>query len=75
MRRFGLSLSLLAVLLIPTTAQMAAAKGGKKGPEKVKGPAPIAKAADVAAIIKTIGKRMGEAEWPELPAFLDRRRA
>jgi hypothetical protein len=45
MRRFGLSL--LAVLLALTTAQIAAAKGGKKGPEKVKGPAPIAKAAEI----------------------------
>ena len=46
MRRFGLSF--LAVLLALTTAQIAAAaKGGKKGPEKVKGPAPIAKAAEI----------------------------
>ena len=45
MRRFGLSL--LAVLLVLTTAQIAAAKGAKKGPEKVKGPAPIAKAAEI----------------------------
>jgi hypothetical protein len=45
MRRFGLSI--LAVLLALTTAQIAAAKGGKKGPEKVKGPAPIAKAAEI----------------------------
>jgi len=45
MRRFGLTL--LAVLLIPATAQVAAAKGGKKGTEKVKGPAPIAKAAEI----------------------------
>jgi hypothetical protein len=45
MRRFGLSL--LALFLALTTAQIAAAKGGKKGPEKVKGPAPIAKAAEI----------------------------
>jgi hypothetical protein len=45
MRRFGLSC--LAVLLALTTAQLAAAKGGKKRPEKVKGPAPIAKAAEI----------------------------
>jgi len=45
MRRFGLSF--LAMLLALTTAQIAAAKGGKKGPEKVKGPAPIAKAAEI----------------------------
>jgi hypothetical protein len=35
------------VLLVLTTAQIAAAKGAKKGPEKVKGPAPIAKAAEI----------------------------
>jgi hypothetical protein len=45
MRRFGLSF--LAMVLALTTAQIAAAKGGKKGPEKVKGPAPIAKAAEI----------------------------
>ena len=49
MRRFGLSC--LAVLLALTTSQIAAAKGGKTGgkkaPEKVKGPAPIAKAAEI----------------------------
>ena len=45
MRRFGLSF--LAMLLALTTAQIAAAKGGKKGPEKVKGPAPIAKVAEI----------------------------
>lgn len=45
MRRFGLSF--LALVLALTTAQIAAAKGGKKGPEKVKGPAPIAKAAEI----------------------------
>jgi len=60
MRRFGLSLSLLAVLLIPTTAQMAAAKGGKKGPEKVKGPAPIAKAAEIKEL-------KGEFAWGMTP--------
>jgi hypothetical protein len=53
MKRFGLSC--LAVLLALTTSQIAAAKGGKTGgkiggkkaPEKVKGPAPIAKAAEI----------------------------
>ena len=45
MRRFGLSC--LAVFVVLTTAQLAAAKGGKKEAEKVKGPAPIAKAAEI----------------------------
>ncbi len=45
MRRFGLSC--LAVFVALTTAQIAAAKGGKKKAEKVKGPAPIAKAAEI----------------------------
>ena len=59
MRRFGLTL--LAVLLIPTTAQFAAAaKGGKKGPEKVKGPAPIAKAAEIKEL-------KGEFTWGMTP--------
>lgn len=58
MRRFGLSL--LAVLLIPTTAQIAAAKGGKKGPEKVKGPAPVAKAGEIKEL-------KGEFAWGMTP--------
>ncbi|HEX7508522.1 MAG TPA: hypothetical protein VF550_17235, partial [Polyangia bacterium] len=58
MRRFGLSL--LAVLLIPATAQIAAAKGGKKGPEKVKGPAPVAKAAEIKEL-------KGEFAWGMAP--------
>lgn len=59
MRRFGLTL--LAVLLIPATAQFAAAaKGGKKGPEKVKGPAPIAKAAEIKEL-------KGEFTWGMTP--------
>jgi hypothetical protein len=58
MRRFGLSI--LAVLLALTTAQIAAAKGGKKGPEKVKGPAPIAKAAEIKEL-------KGEFAWGMTP--------
>jgi len=58
MRRFGLTL--LAVLLIPVTAHLAAAKGGKKGPEKVKGPAPIAKAAEIKEL-------KGEFTWGMTP--------
>ena len=46
MRRFGLTL-LAVVLLIPASAHLAAAKGAKKSAEKVKGPAPIAKAAEI----------------------------
>lgn len=47
MKRLGLSF--LALLFALTTAQVAAAKGGKggKGAGKSKGPAPVAKAADV----------------------------
>jgi hypothetical protein len=45
MRRFALSL--LAVLLVLTTTQIAVAKGHKKRVEKSKGPAPIAKAAEI----------------------------
>jgi len=59
MRRFGRTL--LAVLLIPATAHIAfAAKGGKKGPEKVKGPAPIAKAAEIKEL-------KGEFTWGMTP--------
>jgi len=63
MRRFGLTLlvAVSAVLLIPATAHYAAAKGGKKGPEKVKGPAPIAKAAEIKEL-------KGEFTWGMTPA-------
>jgi hypothetical protein len=54
MRRFGLSL--LAALVLLTTTQMAAAKGGKKGVEKSKGPAPLASA-------KAIGELKGDYKW------------
>lgn len=45
MRRFGLSC--LAMLFVLTSAQMASAKGAKAKASKSKGPAPVAKEADV----------------------------
>jgi hypothetical protein len=58
MRRIGLFL--LAMVLVATTAPLAqAAKGGKKA-EKVKGPAPVAKAAE-------INEFKGEFKWGMTP--------
>jgi hypothetical protein len=58
MRRFGLSL--LAACLLLTTAHLAAAKGAKKAAEKVKGPAPLAKAA-------AISELKGDYKWGMSP--------
>ena len=59
MRRFGLSL--LAMLLVVSTAQLAFAKGGKKaGPATPRGPAPVAKAAE-------INEFKGEYKWGMTP--------
>ena len=58
MRRFGLSL--LAACLLLTTAHLAAAKGAKKAVEKVKGPAPLAKAA-------AISELKGDYKWGMSP--------
>jgi hypothetical protein len=54
MRRFGLSF--LAMVLVVSTAQLAFAKGGKKAPAAPKGPAPVAKAAE-------INELKGEFKW------------
>ena len=59
MRRFGLSF--LATVLVVSTAQLAfAAKGGKKAPPTPKGPAPVAKAAE-------INEFKGEFKWGMTP--------
>ncbi len=58
MRRLGLSL--LAVVLIVSSAHLAIAKGAKKGPEKIKGPAPVAKSAE-------INEFKGEFKWGMAP--------
>jgi hypothetical protein len=58
MRRLGLSF--LAVALVLTTAQVAAAKGAKRGLDKPKGPAPVAKAAE-------INEFKGEFKWGMTP--------
>lgn len=57
MRRFGLSS--LAMVLVVSTAHLAAAKG-KKGPATPKGPAPVAKAAE-------INEFKGEFKWGMTP--------
>jgi hypothetical protein len=58
MKRLGLSL--LALVLIVSTAQLAYAKGRKKRVEKVKGPAPVAKA-------EQIKELKGEYKWGMTP--------
>jgi hypothetical protein len=59
MRRFGLSF--LAIVLVASTASLAlAAKGGKKAPATPKGPAPVAKAAE-------INEFKGEFKWGMTP--------
>jgi hypothetical protein len=58
MRRFGLSF--LAMVLAVSTAQLALAKGGKKAPSAPKGPAPVAKAAE-------INEFKGEFKWGMAP--------
>jgi hypothetical protein len=60
MRRFGLSF--LAMVLVVSTAQLAfAKKGGKKRPAAPKGPAPVAKAAEIKEF-------KGEFAWGMTPA-------
>jgi len=58
MKRLGLSL--LALVLIVSTAQLAYAKGRKKRVEKVKGPAPVAKADEIKEL-------KGEYKWGMTP--------
>jgi hypothetical protein len=58
MRRFGLSF--LAMVLVVSTAQLALAKGGKKASAAPKGPAPVAKAAE-------INEFKGEFKWGMTP--------
>ena len=58
MRRFGLSF--LAMVLVVSSAQLTFAKGGKKAPATPKGPAPVAKAAE-------INEFKGEFKWGMTP--------